>query len=308
MVPTLDQFRGCLLGLSLGDALGAPFQEGILERLLLSVIGSTRPGEMRWTDDTQMSIDIIESYLRKDGIDPDDLAKTFAKSYHWSRGYGPKAAKALRKIAKGASWRETNRSGYSTGSFGNGAAMRSPVIGLIFVNQPTKLVKEASLTACVTHAHPLGIEGAVLLAQVTANALRRVPPLDVIRAGAEYCALEPFIQRLTQARAWIESELEVNRIKVRRHLGNGIAAHKSCVTAIYLALRFRDQPFLCMQQFIAELGGDVDTIGAMAGAVWGASNGYSMLPKDALHKLEQRDRMLALATSLHQRISEAHTS
>ena len=84
--------------------------------------------------------------------------------------------------------------------------------------------------------------------------------------------------------------------------------HSSCVTAIYLALRFRDQPFLTMQQFIASVGGDVDTIGAMAGAVWGASNGYAKLPTDKLGRLEQRERRLTLATSLHQRVSDAQST
>ncbi len=52
---SLDQFQGCLLGLSLGDALGARYEEGILERLLWRVIGKTSQGEMRWVDDTQMT-------------------------------------------------------------------------------------------------------------------------------------------------------------------------------------------------------------------------------------------------------------
>jgi ADP-ribosylglycohydrolase len=57
-----------------------------------------------------------------------------------------------------------------------------------------------------------------------------------------------------------------------------------------------------MQQFSASCGGDADTIGAMAGAVWGAANGCSKLPQASLAKLEQRERLLALATSLHGRI------
>jgi hypothetical protein len=40
----------------------------------------------------------------------------------------------------------------------------------------------------------------------------------------------------------------------------------------------------------------------MAGAVWGAANGYSKLPQESVARLEQRERLLALATSLHERI------
>ena len=119
------------------------------------MIGSTRQGEMRWTDDTQMSIDMIESYLRMGDVEPDDLAKSFAKNYRWSRGYGPKAAKLLKRIAKGADWRVANRSGYASGSFGNGAAMRAPMIGLICINHSTQLINVASLVASITHAFTL---------------------------------------------------------------------------------------------------------------------------------------------------------
>src|SRR5688572_396147 len=130
---TVDQFQGCLLGLALGDALGAPLEGGILERLLWRAIGVSRKGEMRWTDDTQMSVDLVESFLAQGRVNPDDLARRFAKSYRWSRGYGPGAAKVLKRIARGTDWRKANRSVYRDGSYGNGAAMRAPILGLIHV-------------------------------------------------------------------------------------------------------------------------------------------------------------------------------
>lgn len=127
-----DAYRGCLLGLALGDALGAPHEGGPLERLLWTVLGWTPRGERRWTDDTQMSLDLARSPLACDGLDLDHLAPAFAGSYRWSRGYGPGAAKLLKRIARGTPWREANRSVFEGGSFGNGGAMRAPVIGLYF--------------------------------------------------------------------------------------------------------------------------------------------------------------------------------
>lgn len=154
-MPTLDQFRGCLLGLALGDALGAPFEGGILERLLWRLIGRTWRGEMRWTDDTQMTIDLIESFLDSGQLDPDNLAQRFAKSYCWSRGYGPNAAKVLKRIARGIDWRLANVAVYRDGSFGNGAAIPAPILGLIYADRPDELMEVASLSAAVTHAHPI---------------------------------------------------------------------------------------------------------------------------------------------------------
>ncbi len=123
-----ERFEGCLLGLALGDALGAPLEGGPIERLAwwLIGIGTGKKGELRWSDDTQMSLDIAESLVAKGGLDADDLAIRFATSYRWSRGYGPGAAKLLKKIARGANWRQANRSVYADGSYGNGGSMRAP--------------------------------------------------------------------------------------------------------------------------------------------------------------------------------------
>jgi ADP-ribosylglycohydrolase len=66
-------------------------------------------------------------------------------------------------------------------------------------------------------------------------------------------------------------------------------------------VRFLDAPFADLQQFVASLRGDVDTIGAMAGAVWGAANGAHRLPAAALGGLEQHERIEAAAAALHAR-------
>ncbi len=96
-----DRYTGCLLGLALGDACGAPLEGGWPERLLWRCIGTTRQGVMRWTDDTQMALDIGE-VVPEQGRD--DIAQRFACSYSWSRGYGPGAAKVLRRIRRGMPW------------------------------------------------------------------------------------------------------------------------------------------------------------------------------------------------------------
>lgn len=305
---TLDQTQGCLLGLSLGDAYGAPYEGGFLERSLWRVIGSTRGGEKRWTDDTQMSIDVIESFLATGRIDPDDLAMRFSNSYRWSRGYGPGAARVLRRIAAGSDWREASRAVYANGSFGNGAAMRAPMIGVIYSHNRAELHEAACCSAVVTHAHPLGVEGAVLIARVTASVFRGEKSRDVLEEGLSVVSHDEFRSRLIVAREWLESGRDASIKDVVRQLGNGIAAHESCVTAVYVAMRFRDQSFELMHEFIASCGGDADTIGAMAGAIWGAANGSQRLPEPWLEKLEQRERLCELGTSLHRQVDERTTN
>ncbi len=304
----LEQSVGCLLGLSLGDAYGARYEGGVLERWLWRWIGTTQAGELRWTDDTQMSIDLVESYLATGGVDQDDLAARFAGSYRWSRGYGPGTARVLRRIAAGCDWRQAAQSVHAGGSFGNGAAMRAPVIGLIHVHRPDELALAAERSAVVTHAHPLAIEGAVLIAGATAAALRGDSSATILDSVSAAVSRPELADRLSIARDWLESGRVAGTRDVVRTLGNGVAAQASCVTAVYLALRYRDQPLVDLLEFVATCGGDTDTISAMAGAIWGAVNGRGKLPEAWLSRLEQRDRIVALGEALHDRIHERNDS
>lgn len=95
---------------------------------------------------------------------------------------------------------------------------------------------------------------------------------------------------------------------VRTWLGNRSIASESCVTAVYIALAFLDRPFLEMLTFLAACRGDVDTIGAMAGGIWGARNGDSGLPPDKLARLEDPDSVRRIALELHRVTREGTTA
>ncbi len=130
------------------------------------------------------------------------------------------------------------------------------------------------------------MEGAVLIATATAKALVTRDPAKIFEFAAAQCDEAKFQERLAVARTWINSAATPDSREVSGQLGNGIAAVESCVTALYVAVRFLNQSFLELQSYIARCGGDADTIGAMAGAIWGAANGAARLPEDALQKLE----------------------
>ena len=282
--------------------MGAPYEGGVLERLLWRVIGKTSKGEMRWTDDTQMTIDLTEAYLAVGDFYAADLAARFARNYRWDRGYGPGTAMVLKRIARGADWQQANRSVYPGGSFGNGAAMRAPILGLIKANRMEQIADVARQTAIVTHAHPIAIEGAILVATTTALAAEGGVPIEILKMATACCSDDVFTSRLAIAQSWIASGQVATKFEIAQHLGRGVAADKSCVTAVYLALNYLNKPFLEMLQLITNLGGDADTIGAMAGAIWGAANGAAKLPVESLSKLEQRERVADLGTQLYQRV------
>jgi poly(ADP-ribose) glycohydrolase ARH3 len=297
----VDSFRGSLLGLALGDALGAPYEGGPLERASWLLLGKTLQGKRRFTDDTQMALDLAASLIERGEIDQDDLAVRFARSYRWSRGYGPGAARVLKRVRGGRPWREASRSVYPDGSFGNGAAMRSPVVGLFFADVPGAMIEAARGSGEVTHAHPLALEGAVVTATATACALADCAAGEILDAAAARATSRDFVDRFAVARHWLGERAPPSPREVRARLGMGIVAVESCVTAIYLAVRFADAPFGDLVAFTASCGGDVDTVGAMAGAIWGARNGHARLPQFELAGLEAAERIDDVAIALHAR-------
>ncbi len=296
---TTQSVQGCLLGLALGDALCAPYEGGIVERLAWKIVGKTRSGKLRWTDDTQMSLDIANSLIERGCLDQEHLSRTFSLSYRWSRGYGPGTKRLLKKIQEGAKWSDINCSIYPQGSYGNGAAMRVPVISIFFYNKKDQFVNAIYDSAVVTHAHPLAVEGAGLIASATLYALDSLDPIMIFEKSSIFCSTDGYNKRLNIARKWIENNKNPKPRDIVLHLGNGIAAVESCVTALYIAVRFMDNQFVDMTDFISCCAGDTDTIGAMAGAIWGARNGVDNLPNELLDVIEQSSKIKGLANQLY---------
>ena len=150
----------------------------------------------------------------------------------------------------------------------------------------------------VTHAHPLGIEGAVLISLAAQAFLERRPPEQLLDIVETECSAPEFSQRMKLLRYWIQSEELPSPQAVAKNLGNGITAPTSCLTALYIALRHRKTSFDAMMQFIIACRGDVDTIGAMAGSLWGIANGLERLPQV---RLEARDVLVDVAMRLFKR-------
>ena len=284
-----DKFVGSMLGLALGDAMGARHEGGPLGQALWWALGIGKGGLLRWTDDTEMAMGLAKSLIDHRGLDPDQLARTWAENADWKRGYASGARSLLTRIREGADWRVANRSVFPDGSFGNGAAMRAAPLGLFFHKDPTELIQAAETASSITHAHPLGIEGGVLIARATAMALSGHLDLDALREG---CREAEFRDRLKLAKE------EMERDAVKRRLGTGIEAHRSSVTAVYVATRFTE--FIPMIEFVISMGGDTDTVGAMAGGIFGARYGTGALPKDALDELEERRWIEKTARHLYQ--------
>jgi len=88
-----------------------------------------------FTDDTMMSIGIVEVLSQYEEINQDALAQTFARHYiqEPNRGYGGMAHYILRSISEGIHWRTVSQQVFDgMGSMGNGGAMRVAPLGAYF--------------------------------------------------------------------------------------------------------------------------------------------------------------------------------
>jgi len=293
-----DQCLGAILGLALGDALGAPHEGGSSGRVTADAIRRAPPRELRYTDDTEMAAGLAESLVACGGFDPDHLARTWADRAGPSRGYGPGALTVLKLIRRGTPWHEANRQVFPDGSFGNGGAMRAAPIGLRYHHDPATLTQVARKASEITHAHELGMQGGLVIARATAAAMHARSGRDLIEAIPQGDLAQAYTDRLALTRHWLDTGQAPKLAEVATRLGHSILATESAVTAIYLAARHLDDAFETLIAEVINLGGDVDTIGAMAGGIHGAAHGHERLPTAPLNALEHRDWLEQLATRL----------
>lgn len=286
----------------MGDALGAHFEgrspEGIAQQYQTpqALIENPPYGELWYTDDTQMAIGVAETLLACGRIEQEELCRRFADNYANERGYGHGARVILEAMRDGHDHQALAKTYFPGGSYGNGAAMRSAPIGLAYRLDLTGLWEQAKLSSLPTHVHPLGIEGAQLIALAVALACTSVTFDRAI-----------FLEQLEAAATHIEYSGPLRRaaaISNRRDLalfGNGIAAVDSVVTAIASFSLTPDDYGATIANSIL-LGGDTDTIAAMAGAISGAYLGKTAIPAHLLAALEDnkkgRTYLSELATQL----------
>lgn len=293
------------MGLAVGDALGAPY-EGLPGAMVYdlgpaaAIVEHASGKPLVYTDDTQMMIGVAETLVRCGRIDQDALAAAFARNYDPNRGYGPGAVLLLEAVVEGGDWRDLSTRFLPGGSYGNGAAMRVAPVGLVFCHDLDEVEAQAELSAVITHAHPLGVEGARLLAVAVALAAR-MRPLDHEAFYAELSG-----RARTEEFQWalsVAAELKPDDSVAA--LGNSLEAHRSVVTAIACFSASPESYSDGVSRAIG-LGNDTDTLAAMAGAVSGAHLGAEAIPRRALDALEVGRKGRAYIEELARQLYDVH--
>lgn len=285
-----DRFAGCLLGLAVGDALGGPYegltatdifyQFGTAEQFIHNPSGDT----LYYTDDTEMAIGVAETLIDCGRIEEARLCRAFVENYHPDRGYGQGARKVLNAMAEEKNWKSVAETLFPGGSFGNGAAMRVAPVGLLFRDNAADLWEQARLSALPTHVHPIGVEGAQLLAAAVAHA-SKATAFDrkaLYRELLDVAVTEEFRWALTTA-----AKLKPN--DPVSGLGSTLLAHRSVVTAIACFAATPGDFEFAIGRAIG-LGDDTDTVAAMTGALIGAFAGVTAIPTARVVQLEEQGK------------------
>jgi poly(ADP-ribose) glycohydrolase ARH3 len=186
------------------------------------------------------------------------------------------------------------------GSLGNGAAMRAAPIGLLFCHDLDLVRKQACLSALPTHVHPIGIEGAQLLAQAVALAARE----EAFDRRAFYRTLLTAC-RSEEFRWALKAASRLRRLHSLAFLGSSLEAHRSVVTAIACFTVSPDSYEEIIARAIS-LGDDTDTVAAMAGAIAGAHLGIEGVPSLALGQLENGAQGRTAIEDLARRLHDAY--
>ena len=280
------RFIGGFFGLIIGDAAGAPY-EGLPADMIYKIgparklVEQPQQKKLIYTDDTQMMIGVTKTLLEKGEIDPTFLVHEFADRYDPDRGYGQGMRTLLEKIAEGVNPETATTAVFPMGSYGNGAAMRVAPIGLYFAEDLNRVAEEAAKSARTTHVHPLGVDGAVLLAIAVALAFRcengKIKRAEFVDELLQFAETEEF--------QWQLKTLRNTDRDTMVSFGNGLEAHRSVTTAIRVFIEEPDDYVAVISSAIG-CGNDVDTIAAMAGSLSGAYLGFDAIPQNLLVRLE----------------------
>ena len=321
MDPRFSRAYGALAGLALGDALGMPTQAMSPEqiRAVYGTITGLVDGDASQpyapgmpagsvTDDTEQALLIASLLVRGRGTSSGRVALGAVEFSHallaWEdsmirRGsldlLGPSTKAALERVRAGEDPLTVGGAGTT-----NGAAMRVTPIGIAMPTADPQAFTEAVWSSCrVTHATRQGFQSAALVAAAVSMGIDAARSTSPNLRGLLWKAVT-YVDSLPERGAWTPDPDVVAATRRAMQLasnpssssleclveqvGTSVASAHAIPMAFALLAR-NPSPQALMDA--ANLGGDTDTIGAIAGAILGAALGVEVLPTDSLSRIEE---------------------
>ncbi|MCA9864018.1 MAG: ADP-ribosylglycohydrolase family protein [Thermomicrobiales bacterium] len=293
-----DRYRGVLLGVACGDALGGPveFQDraAIAQRFPNGVrefVGGgwldLDPGEI--TDDTQQTL-ILCRALTEGGLDLGAFGEGLLEWYRSApKDIGNTTLVALRALAAGTPPSESGEAALAArgerSAAANGAVMRCAPIALRFRADPAALVQTSLASAKVTHAESRAAWGAVAVNQALVHLLSGGAIGDVPAA-----AVAGIPDRRVSEAVLAAADMPKNDVAAGGFVLETIGA------AFWALANFPTAEEVIVQA--VSLGEDADSTGAVAGALAGAVFGAQALPNRWQNHVQFREELVEQADRL----------
>lgn len=293
-----DRAAGCLLGLALGDALGAPFEFTrapeiprplpVLERPWMGLPAGTT------TDDTAMAMNLADSLLALGRLDTRDLA---ARHVAWFRAgppdVGDQTARVLTRASEGAVAEEAAEALWRLRgpevSAGNGSVMYCAPLGVAYAHRPRELARLGPRLSAITHFDARCKTAVVAVTQAVAALVRGSDPREAVAAA---------LAGVADLEGGEELEFLVDEVGRSRPIDGPDQGFCLYAAAAGLQAVALGEEFEAALVGVVELGGDTDTNGAVAGALMGAATGREALPAAWLDRLRSRKAIEERATAL----------
>lgn len=336
-----DRFLGAVLGMAIGDALGAPYEgqsstamamafEG--KQLAMTGGGPRRLTAGQWTSGTFQTLTLMESLVRNHEFDGLDVAMTLCE---WAGGRprtaGVTTLEVLNRLNDNVEdWGILSRQYWyeSAGVIaGNGALPRAMALTLFYANNLEDLIAYSILLSHITHFDPRSVESGLILNFLLLQLLQgRYSPDLVDQAGTflagarkspsymdlaldfdlretnDYTNFSPF-NPYARDKDRVEKALaEVESAGIDNLHNTGFAAHTMQQAAWILVNARSFQEGLTMAVM---KGGDTSTQGLVAGGLLGARFGLQNIPPDWLRALQDRPRIATAGEWLLDRADEA---
>ena len=301
---TVDRYRGSLLGLAAGDALGTTLEfhpPGSFQPVSDIVGGGPfhlQPGE--WTDDTSMALCLAESLVERRGFDPVDQLTRYVR--WWRNGHlsstgrcfdiGNTTASSLRHFEK------TGESYYGStdrNSAGNSSIMRLAPVPLFFANDPRTAIARSGDSSRTTHGTAEAVDACRYFGGLISGAVLGAGKDELLSDGyapvAGYWQENPLSPAIAEIAGGSFKRREPPEVK-----GSGyvVKSLEAALWAFHKTENFRDGALLAVN-----LGDDADTTGAVYGQLAGAYYGVNAIPEHWRKQLAMRETIESLADKLH---------
>jgi len=297
-----SRFRGSLVGLAVGDALGAPVEFGLPGHFIPVTDfrgGGTwnlKPGQ--WTDDTSMALCLAESLVESLGFDARDQMQRYVRWY--KDGYlsstgrcfdiGPTTRLALDKFLRTG---DPFAGSSAPTTAGNGSLMRLAPVPLFFADQPEIALARAADSSRTTHAAAEAVDACRFMAALIVMAVNGTPKNELLsdtslEKAARSCGnLSPAVHRIASG------QFKQDDRPVLKTNGYVIESLQAALWALHVTNDFKSG---CLA--VVNLGLDSDTNGAIYGQLAGAIYGIEAIPVEWRAQLFMRERIEELALRL----------